>query len=74
MANTTPILVASGQYVFRDVLTAENAMAPVDIAAEAAKVALASAQASTSLAAHIDTIAYIRGFIDIDYIWVCHFS
>lgn len=64
MANTTPILVASGQYVFRDVLTAENAMAPVDIAAEAAKVALASAQASTPLAAHIDTIAYIRGFID----------
>ena len=64
MANTTPILVASGQFVFRDVLNADNAMASVDIAAEAAKVAISSAKASTSLAEHIDTIAYIRGFID----------
>ncbi|WP_414729009.1 acetyl-CoA acetyltransferase [Zhongshania aliphaticivorans] len=64
MANTTPILVASGQYVFRDTLTPDNALAPVDIAAEAVKVALASAQATEPLAAHIDTIAFIRGFID----------
>ncbi|WP_373087073.1 acetyl-CoA acetyltransferase [Zhongshania sp.] len=64
MANTTPILVASGQYVFRDTLTPENALAPVDIAAEAVKVALASAQATEPFAEQIDTIAFIRGFVD----------
>ncbi len=64
MANTTPILVASGQYVFRDVLTADNALAPVDIAAKAVNAAFDSAKAREPLASHIDTIAYIRGFID----------
>ncbi|MFT6579007.1 MAG: hypothetical protein ACJAW0_001447, partial [Zhongshania sp.] len=28
MANTTPILVASGQYVYRDEVTAATAMSP----------------------------------------------
>jgi len=64
VANTTPILIASGQYVFRDALTADNARSPVDIAAEAARVALAAANATSSLVEHIDTIAFIRGFID----------
>ena len=36
MANTTPILVASGQYVYRDEVTAATAMSPIDIAAKAA--------------------------------------
>ncbi|CAA0081718.1 acetyl-CoA acetyltransferase [Zhongshania aliphaticivorans] len=64
MANRTPILVASGQYVFRDEVTAETAMSPLDIAAKATKVAIDSAAAQTNLVPHIDTIAFVRGFVD----------
>ncbi|WP_269620061.1 acetyl-CoA acetyltransferase [Zhongshania sp. BJYM1] len=64
MANTTPILVASGQYVFRGEVTAETAMSPVDIAAKAASVAIAAANAEKDVVSQIDTIAFIRGFID----------
>ena len=64
MANRTPTLVASGQYVFRDEVTAETAISPLDIAAKAAKVAIDSAAAQTDLIPHIDTIAFVRGFVD----------
>ncbi|CAA0090207.1 Uncharacterised protein [Zhongshania aliphaticivorans] len=64
MANLTPILVASGQYVFRDAVTVDSAMSPVDIAAKAAEVALTTANAGDDLVSHIDTIAFIRGFVD----------
>lgn len=64
MANTTPILVASGQYVFRGEVTAETVMSPVDIAAKAATVAIAAANADKELVSQIDTIAFVRGFID----------
>tara|TARA_R110000782_G_scaffold14096_3_gene42430 strand:+ start:406 stop:1935 length:1530 start_codon:yes stop_codon:yes gene_type:complete len=64
VANTTPILVASGQYVFRGEITAETAMSPVDIAAKAAISAINAAGAKSDLASEIDTIAFIRGFVD----------
>jgi acetyl-CoA C-acetyltransferase len=64
VANTTPILVASGQYVYRDEVTAATAMSPIDIAAKAAKVAMAAANAQSDVASQIDTIAFVRGFID----------
>jgi acetyl-CoA C-acetyltransferase len=64
VANTTPILIASGQYVFRDEVTAETVMSPLDIAAKAANVAIAAANAQGELASQIDTIAFVRGFTD----------
>jgi acetyl-CoA C-acetyltransferase len=64
VANTTPILIASGQYVFRDEVTAETLMSPLDIAAKAANVAIAAADAQGELVSHIDTIAFVRGFME----------
>jgi acetyl-CoA C-acetyltransferase len=64
VANTTPILVASGQYVFRDTLTTDNAMSAIDIAAKASQAAIASIQGPAAIADHIDSIAYVREFAD----------
>ena len=58
----TPILVGAGQYVGRDTPTPEQMLSPVEIAATAARRALADSGASTGLAAHVDTLAVVRLF------------
>jgi len=58
----TPILVGAGQYVGRDTPTPEQMLSPVEIAATAARRALADSGAGTRLAAHVDTLAVVRLF------------
>lgn len=62
MRDHTPILVGAGQYVGRDTPAPEQMLSPVEIAAIAARRALADSGASMGLAAHIDTLAVVRLF------------
>jgi acetyl-CoA C-acetyltransferase len=60
MRDRTPILVGAGQYVGRDAATPEQMPSPVDIAATAARRALTDCHATTTLDAHVDTLAVVR--------------
>ena len=62
MDSNTPILVGIGQYVSRDTAEAADLLSPADIAAEAARRALADAHADVDLGAHVDTLAVVRLF------------
>ena len=62
MLDNTPILVGAGQYVGRDMSSAQVLKSPVDIAAIAAQRALDDAQARRALAAEIDMLVVIRMF------------
>lgn len=62
MCDHTPILVGAGQYVGRGTPTPESMLSPVQIAATAARRALADSGTSTELAAHVDTLAVVRLF------------
>lgn len=61
---TTPVIVGAGQCVQREA----TADAPVDLAAEAARRALAACGSDTALSA-IDTIALVKTFADSISIW-----
>ena len=63
MEDSTPIVVGGGQFTEKDVIP-EQAQAPMGIAGEAAKAALADTGIGDALAAHIDTIVSIRIFPD----------
>lgn len=61
IADNTPVLVGSGQYVDRGEPGAAS-LSPADIAAEAARRALAATGANRPLAAHIEALAVARLF------------
>jgi acetyl-CoA C-acetyltransferase len=61
--DTTPILVGSGQVVLKGVDSPEDARSPVELAAEAALLALKDTGSATLLA-RIDTLAMVRLFMD----------
>jgi len=61
IADNTPILVGSGQYVDRSEPCTAS-LSPADIAAEAGRRALASAGAGRPFAPHVDTLAVARLF------------
>ncbi len=61
-ADHTPILVGAGQYVDRAPPTLERSLSPADIAAEAARRALAHAGAVGDLRAVVDVLAVARLF------------
>ncbi|NKI15873.1 acetyl-CoA acetyltransferase [Spongiibacter sp. KMU-166] len=61
--NTTPILVGSGQVVQRDIDASDSAKSPVELAAEAAQLALRDTFCG-ELIHHIDTLAMVRLFMD----------
>ena len=63
MLDSTPILVGAGQFTDRET-SPELAHSPMDIAAEAAKAALADTGNGFALAAEIDTLAVVRIFQD----------
>lgn len=58
----TPVLIGVGQAAERPQDSDYRALSPVDLAAEAARAALADARATGDLAGAIDTIAAIRQF------------
>lgn len=60
MHDNTPVVVGVGQYVARPPQATAEMLSPVDIAAEAARRALADA--GPSLAGHVDTLAVVRLF------------
>jgi acetyl-CoA C-acetyltransferase len=62
MNDLTPILVGGGQYVDRDAPEAGRSLSPADIAAEAARRAIAHAGADGDLAAAVDVLAVARMF------------
>jgi len=62
VSDRTPILVGAGQHVGRDTSSVERMLSPVEIAAIAARRALADSGAGTRLAAHVDTLAVVRLF------------
>ena len=62
MDSNTPIIVGAGQYVSRERQEADQILSPVEIAAEAARRALADAGADSDLASHVDTLAVMRLF------------
>jgi acetyl-CoA C-acetyltransferase len=59
---STPILVGAGQYVSRETPTPANILSGVDIASEAARRALADANAQEDLKPHVDALAVMRFF------------
>jgi len=63
LEESTPIIVGVGQFREKDVLP-EAAHSPMELAAEASKVALADTGVSTELAPLLDTIAVVRLFSD----------
>lgn len=62
MHDQTPILVGVGQYVGRDMSRPEALLSPVDIAATAARRALADTGSTVPLAPHVDALAVVRMF------------
>ncbi|MGE0484471.1 MAG: acetyl-CoA acetyltransferase [Gammaproteobacteria bacterium] len=62
MHDSTPILVGAGQYVDREPPAPGRSLSPADIAAEAARRALAHAGATQPLEAHVDVLAVARLF------------
>ena len=62
MHDSTPILVGSGQYVDREPPAVGRSLSPADIAAEAARRALAHAGAQGDLAGIVDVLAVARLF------------
>lgn len=63
MLDSTPIIIAAGQFTDRET-NAELAQPPMGIAAKAAEAALLDAGVGPSLAADIDTLAVVRIFQD----------
>lgn len=59
----TPVLIGVGEYVFRNTVATDNLPSPADIAAEAARRAIADT-GSDDLAAAVDTIAVMRLMAD----------
>ncbi len=70
LSERTPVIVSSGQSVFRDPAAA-NYPSPADVAAEAAKAALADASVSAD---QIDTVAAVRLFADSSSLFGCAFG
>ncbi len=62
MHDNTPILIGCGQYVDRDAPAPGRSLSPADMAAEAARRALADAGARGDLAATVDVLAVARLF------------
>jgi acetyl-CoA C-acetyltransferase len=61
IADNVPVLIGAGQYVLRErIATLEQAIAPVELAARAARLALEDAGAGRDLAAEIDVVAAVR--------------
>lgn len=60
----TPIIVGVGQFVERLDAADYRGLSPVDVAAEAARLAFADALSLEQLAEHVDTIATTRTFED----------
>jgi len=69
LPGNTPILVGAGQHVERGA----NGESPAQLAAHAARAALADAGGS-ALAAAIDTVAVVRLFADSSPLWACPFG
>ena len=62
MHDSTPILVGAGQYVDREPPAPGRSLSPADIAAAAARRAIAHAGAAQPLEAHVDVLAVARLF------------
>lgn len=61
--DNTPVLIGSGQVVKRDIVTAEQTLSPVELATEAAQLAIKSC-GYFNLAGEVDTLAVVRAMID----------
>jgi len=61
VTDDVPVLIGAGQYVLRDrIMAPEQALAPVELAARAARRALDDAGAGQDLASQIDVVAAVR--------------